>query len=65
MLKVDNTTTFDDVHGWIGNYFNSIYIGVDEEQTVGGVTDNPKKQPYKPWWDRWSKGKGEGKGKGK
>eukprot|EP00971_Amphidinium_carterae_P094156 1863565-Amphidinium_carterae.5 len=33
MLRVTNTTTFDEVHGWISNYFNSIYIGVDEEQT--------------------------------
>eukprot|EP00971_Amphidinium_carterae_P335926 6472018-Amphidinium_carterae.3 len=60
MLRVTNTTTFDEVHGWISNCFNSIYIGIDEEQTIGGIDDNPKKPPYKPWWNnRWSKGKGK------
>eukprot|EP00971_Amphidinium_carterae_P254639 5055132-Amphidinium_carterae.1 len=36
-LKVTNTTTFDEAHGCMNNFFNSIYIGVEEDNTVGGI----------------------------
>eukprot|EP00971_Amphidinium_carterae_P003010 59108-Amphidinium_carterae.2 len=53
---------FDEVHGWICNYFNNIDIGVEEDNDQSP----PKKQPYKPWWhSRWTRGKGSDKGKGK
>eukprot|EP00971_Amphidinium_carterae_P056764 1122204-Amphidinium_carterae.2 len=65
LLKVTNTTTFDEVHGWISNY---IYIGVEDDNTVGGIDDQspPKRPPYKPWWNnRYNKRQGKDKGKGK
>eukprot|EP00971_Amphidinium_carterae_P127619 2528540-Amphidinium_carterae.1 len=64
--KGTNTTTFDEVPGWISNYFNNIYIGVEEHNTIGGIKDQPKKPPDQPWWrNRWSKGNGKDKGKKK
>eukprot|EP00971_Amphidinium_carterae_P225472 4472265-Amphidinium_carterae.1 len=46
-------------------YFNSSYLLVEEDNTVGGVDDQspPKKRPCKPWWHNcWPKGKGKDKG---
>eukprot|EP00971_Amphidinium_carterae_P286192 5682637-Amphidinium_carterae.3 len=68
MLKVTNTTTLDEVHGWNSNYFNNIYIGVDEDNTVGGLHDQPKQPPNNPYnhWNtnRWKPWKSRGKRKG-
>eukprot|EP00971_Amphidinium_carterae_P287234 5702007-Amphidinium_carterae.2 len=49
MLKVTKTTTFDEVHGWISNDFNSIYIGVEDDNTIEDLEDQAKKPPCKPW----------------
>eukprot|EP00971_Amphidinium_carterae_P255108 5064443-Amphidinium_carterae.1 len=47
MLKVNNTRTFDEVHGWISNYFTGIYLGVDaEDYATGGKDENQMKKPY-------------------
>eukprot|EP00971_Amphidinium_carterae_P145148 2875833-Amphidinium_carterae.1 len=33
-------TTFDEVHQWISNYFNSTYIGTNDEcGPIGGVNN--------------------------
>eukprot|EP00971_Amphidinium_carterae_P016582 327434-Amphidinium_carterae.3 len=31
-LRINQATTFDEVHQWISNYFNSTYVGVDEDK---------------------------------
>eukprot|EP00971_Amphidinium_carterae_P210082 4167785-Amphidinium_carterae.2 len=30
MMRINQTTTFDDVHQWISNYFNSPYTGTED-----------------------------------
>eukprot|EP00971_Amphidinium_carterae_P264248 5242207-Amphidinium_carterae.1 len=62
-------TTFDEVHGWISNYFNSIYVGVDEDNTVGGLHDQPQQPPNNPYnrwknypWEPWKCRGGKDKG---
>eukprot|EP00971_Amphidinium_carterae_P148113 2935516-Amphidinium_carterae.1 len=58
MLKVTNTTTFNEVHGWISNYFNkdatSAVGGIneqsphkDEKNQMESLMDNVQVQP---WW---------------
>eukprot|EP00971_Amphidinium_carterae_P155390 3081731-Amphidinium_carterae.2 len=41
MMRINQATTFDEVHQWISNYFNSAYTGTDEdnEGQVGGVSN--------------------------
>eukprot|EP00971_Amphidinium_carterae_P302765 6015951-Amphidinium_carterae.4 len=41
MMRINQATKFDDVHQWISNYFNSTYIGTDEDNRVqvGGVSN--------------------------
>eukprot|EP00971_Amphidinium_carterae_P024464 482312-Amphidinium_carterae.4 len=51
MLKVTNTTQFDEVHCWISNYSNSIYIGGEaEDKAAGGIDDQLEKKPHDPGW---------------
>eukprot|EP00971_Amphidinium_carterae_P012707 250389-Amphidinium_carterae.2 len=40
MMRINQATTFDDVHQWISNYFNSTYTGTegDNRGQVGGVS---------------------------
>eukprot|EP00971_Amphidinium_carterae_P153650 3046617-Amphidinium_carterae.1 len=44
MMRINQTTTFDDVHQWISNYFNSTYAGTEEDNRgqVGGVSSYDK-----------------------
>eukprot|EP00971_Amphidinium_carterae_P148775 2949707-Amphidinium_carterae.3 len=49
MLWINQATTFDKVHQWISNYFNSTYAGVEDEKgTVGAINDAEDKQ-YDEW----------------
>eukprot|EP00971_Amphidinium_carterae_P250194 4966550-Amphidinium_carterae.1 len=46
-MKINQRTTFDEVHQWISNYFNSTYTGTNEDNrgTSGGV-NNYKEENY-------------------
>eukprot|EP00971_Amphidinium_carterae_P155904 3090836-Amphidinium_carterae.1 len=51
MLRINQTTTFDEVHQWqwISNYFNSTYTSVDEDiGTIGNINEADKEQ-YDEW----------------
>eukprot|EP00971_Amphidinium_carterae_P300908 5978892-Amphidinium_carterae.1 len=49
MLRINQTTTFDEVHQWTSNYFNSTCAGVDEEEgTIGNINDANEEQ-YDEW----------------
>eukprot|EP00971_Amphidinium_carterae_P160319 3178206-Amphidinium_carterae.3 len=39
MMRINQAATFDEVHQWISIYFNSTYMGTDEDNkgTIGGV----------------------------
>eukprot|EP00971_Amphidinium_carterae_P149647 2966982-Amphidinium_carterae.1 len=51
MLRINQTTTFEEVHQWISNYFNSTYSGADEEKgTIGNINDADEEQ-YDEWKD--------------
>eukprot|EP00971_Amphidinium_carterae_P349987 6491328-Amphidinium_carterae.3 len=40
MMRTNGATTFDEVHQWISNYFNSTYTGTEDEKgTIGGVNN--------------------------
>eukprot|EP00971_Amphidinium_carterae_P349492 6491042-Amphidinium_carterae.3 len=40
MMRINQATTFDEVHQWISNYFNSTYTGTDDGLgTTGGVNN--------------------------
>eukprot|EP00971_Amphidinium_carterae_P064612 1280263-Amphidinium_carterae.2 len=63
MLRVNNTTTFTEVHQWISNFSNSTYRVTEEENgTIGGVTDETEKYNEQAMiaFNKWYKGKGRG-----
>eukprot|EP00971_Amphidinium_carterae_P339288 6476988-Amphidinium_carterae.1 len=69
MVKINKRTTFDEVHQWISNYFNSTYTGRNEDNrgTIGGVSwgyDNDDKNTIACMKGK-AKGLRKGKGKGK
>eukprot|EP00971_Amphidinium_carterae_P004572 91536-Amphidinium_carterae.1 len=41
MMRINQMTTFDDVHQWTSNYFNSTYTGTEDSHKgqVGGVSN--------------------------
>eukprot|EP00971_Amphidinium_carterae_P145009 2873137-Amphidinium_carterae.1 len=49
MLKINQTTTFDEVHQWISNYFNSTYARADEEKGTIGAINDPDEEQYEEW----------------
>eukprot|EP00971_Amphidinium_carterae_P009079 179283-Amphidinium_carterae.1 len=49
MLKINQTTTFDEVYQWISNYFNSTYAGADEENGTIGAINDPDEEQYEDW----------------
>eukprot|EP00971_Amphidinium_carterae_P118272 2343042-Amphidinium_carterae.1 len=49
MLKINQTTTFDEVHQWISNYLNSTYAGADEEKGTIGAINEPDEEQYEEW----------------
>eukprot|EP00971_Amphidinium_carterae_P338423 6475745-Amphidinium_carterae.1 len=76
MLRMNNATTFTEVHQWISNFFNSTHTGTDDDNAaIGAVTKetgNYKEQvmiAFNKWYKgkgkkQWHKGKGKGKDKG-
>eukprot|EP00971_Amphidinium_carterae_P164570 3262660-Amphidinium_carterae.1 len=51
MLRINQATTFDEVHQWISNHFNSTYAGVDEDKgTIWNINDADEEQ-YDEWKD--------------
>eukprot|EP00971_Amphidinium_carterae_P165429 3279345-Amphidinium_carterae.1 len=57
MMRINQTTTFDNVHQWISNYFNCTYTGTEDnhEGQVGGVSnydnENDNEEEYDEGWD--------------
>eukprot|EP00971_Amphidinium_carterae_P059606 1178606-Amphidinium_carterae.1 len=51
MLRINQQTTFDEVHQWISNYFNSTYTGAnDDKGTIGSINEAENEQ-YDEWKD--------------
>eukprot|EP00971_Amphidinium_carterae_P344946 6485646-Amphidinium_carterae.1 len=47
MLRLNNTTTFTEVHQWKNNFFTGTYNGTDDEhRTIGAVIDNETEEYY-------------------
>eukprot|EP00971_Amphidinium_carterae_P350278 6491466-Amphidinium_carterae.5 len=73
MLRINNTTTFTEVHQWINNFLNSTYSGKnDEHGTIGTVINNETKvynnnydneynEQFVIAFNKWIKGKCKGK----
>eukprot|EP00971_Amphidinium_carterae_P297642 5913458-Amphidinium_carterae.1 len=58
MLRVNNTTTFAEVHQWISNFFSRTCSGTEDEQNpIGGV--NNEEDPYMIAFNKWKQGKGQ------
>eukprot|EP00971_Amphidinium_carterae_P165493 3280522-Amphidinium_carterae.1 len=49
MLKINQKTTFDEVHQWISNYFNNTCAGADEEKGTIGAINDPDEEQYEEW----------------
>eukprot|EP00971_Amphidinium_carterae_P244545 4855670-Amphidinium_carterae.2 len=49
MLRINQTTTFDEVHQWVSNYFNSTYAGVEDEKGTIGAMNDPDEEQYEKW----------------
>eukprot|EP00971_Amphidinium_carterae_P046367 912756-Amphidinium_carterae.1 len=48
MLRINQQTTFDEVHQWISNCFNSTYTGADDDKgQVGNI--NEKTEKHEEW----------------
>eukprot|EP00971_Amphidinium_carterae_P138485 2744145-Amphidinium_carterae.1 len=44
-VQWDNKTTFDEVHQWISNYFNSTYTGAEDDKgQIGNINEKTEKQ---------------------
>eukprot|EP00971_Amphidinium_carterae_P194976 3868924-Amphidinium_carterae.1 len=51
MLRINQQTTFDEVHQWISNYFNSTYTGTEDDKTaIGNINEETEKQDDQ-WYD--------------
>eukprot|EP00971_Amphidinium_carterae_P016070 316612-Amphidinium_carterae.1 len=50
MLRINQQTTFDEVHQWVSNYFNSTYTGTEDDKTaIGNINEETEKQE-----DQWN-----------
>eukprot|EP00971_Amphidinium_carterae_P227923 4520911-Amphidinium_carterae.1 len=50
MTRINQTTTLDDVHQWISNYFNSTYTGTDNENYVTMTMRSTMKRSMTRTW---------------
>eukprot|EP00971_Amphidinium_carterae_P030239 594979-Amphidinium_carterae.1 len=51
MLMINQQTTFDEVHQWISNYFNSMYTGTEDDKApIGNINEETEKQEDQ-WYD--------------
>eukprot|EP00971_Amphidinium_carterae_P154957 3072693-Amphidinium_carterae.1 len=45
MLRINQQTTFDEVHQWISNYFNSTDTGAEDDKAqIGNINEETEKQ---------------------
>eukprot|EP00971_Amphidinium_carterae_P121568 2407523-Amphidinium_carterae.1 len=49
MLRINQQTTFDEVHQWISNYFNSTYAGADEDKGAIGNINEQESEQQEEW----------------
>eukprot|EP00971_Amphidinium_carterae_P197663 3922980-Amphidinium_carterae.1 len=49
MLRINQQTTFDEVHQWISNYFNSTYASADEDKATLGNVNETEVEQYDEW----------------
>eukprot|EP00971_Amphidinium_carterae_P041753 820348-Amphidinium_carterae.1 len=56
-MRINQATTFDEVHQWISNFFNSTYTGIEEDKgTVGAITNYEEEnyenyEVYNEYWN--------------
>eukprot|EP00971_Amphidinium_carterae_P086405 1709954-Amphidinium_carterae.1 len=50
MSRINQQTTFDEVHQWISNYFNSTYTGVDEDKGAIGNINEAENENNEEWY---------------
>eukprot|EP00971_Amphidinium_carterae_P171218 3393838-Amphidinium_carterae.1 len=45
MLRINQQTTFEEVHQWISNYLNSTYTGTEDEKSqIGNINEETEEQ---------------------